>query len=88
MISVDWAVVVSLPRRGDGQCWCQMVCIGPGGVAIAALMCSLPQSLLYVVFFYLAFKVAPISSFVVLQWVGRLLPSYLWAFIFLQLFWP
>ena len=44
--------------------------------------------LLYAVFLKLALRIAWISSFVVLQWVGRLLPSYLWAVIFLYLSWP
>ena len=53
MIFVDWTVVVSLPDRGERRCWCQVVCVGPGGggVAIAALGCSLPQSLLYAMLF-------------------------------------
>ena len=32
--------------------------------------------------FKLALRIASVSSFVVLQWVGRLLRFYLWAFIF------
>ena len=50
MIYVDWTIVVSLPYRGTGSAGVGWSVSVPGEMAIAALGCSLPQSLLYAVF--------------------------------------